>query len=1055
MAEFEKQPLVSNQQVEAHGVYSAASAFPYDVAQLQSIVRTRKLDEFKKNFQSVDNLVEKMKSHPVHGLSSSEIQMRKEAFGINKIEPPPPTPFWRLMLDALNDTTMIILIIASVVSMILTTTVIKPKELEWIDSVAILVAVVVVVMVTSCNDYSKEKQFRALNAQKDDKTMKVIRNGSQQEISVYEVVVGDIVVLGVGDQIAADGILIASNDMKVDESGMTGESDEIKKSVEKNPFLIGSCLVTGGSGLFIVTAVGKNSIYGDILLTLQENDEETPLQAKLDELAKIIGYVGIGSASMTFLVLIIEFFFKQDFHKAENYVIWVNYFILAITIIVVAVPEGLPLAVTISLAYSMKQMIKDQCLVRKLESCETMGSVSNICTDKTGTLTLNQMRVVRARFGKTSFIQQGTTPLGKDVKEKVNEDTRKYYNLISSVCSTAEIKPDSSGKRVVVGNKTEGGMLLLSEEMGCDYVTYRKALVVGNQPEGAIHHKFDFSSERKRMSVVLKGKEFSTNSGIKLDDKLYVLAKGASEMMLDKCTKIQLEDGSIVPLTSQDKTQIEKEILTFAEASLRTLILAYKEADMNTSLEADALESELILSALVGIQDPLRPAVKQAVADCHHASITVRMVTGDNIITAVAISKDAGILPQGLNVDQAIAEKRAITGPEFAKLTDQEVDAMLPTLVCMARSAPKDKYRLVCRLKANNMVVAATGDGSNDAPQLKAANVGLAMGIAGTEVAKEASDMIIMNDAFDTIVKAIAWGRTVTANVRKFLQFQLSVNVVALLIAFLGAAVVEESPLTSIQLLYVNLIMDSLGSLALATEGPAKNVLDCPPIHRSASIIAPGMLRNVIISGAYQIIVILCMMFEGACGNGFTVVPDSLYPVGLVDAETIKHFKELRQTYRYTVVYNFFIMVQIFNEFNSRRLNNEVNIFEGITKNFMFCGVIISTAVFQVIIMLVPGIRDVFGVYSCGPSALKPCKILTAPNSISGASWAVSICMAAGIMIVHLLGRAFIKTDKEFPVSEKRVAKDMEKIRKREQAQREKEEEELINRKKNFTDVAK
>jgi len=304
----------------------------------------------------------------------------------------------------------------------------------------------------------------------------------------------------------------------------------------------------------------------------------------------------------------------------------------------------------------------------------------------------------------------------------------------------------------------------------------------------------------------------------------------------------------------------------------------------------------------------------------------------------------------------------------------------------MARSAPQDKYRLVCRLKANNLVVAATGDGSNDAPQLKAANVGLAMGIAGTEVAKEASDMIIMNDAFDTIVTAVKWGRTVTENVRKFIQFQLSVNVVALLIAFLGAAVVEQSPLTSIQLLYVNLIMDSLGSLALATESPNDNILNRPPVHRSASLITPGMLRNIILISVYQSVIILLMMFPGL-GDKFCLVPESLNTPDIGEPEeygeefasTIKDIKKgyelIRQKYRYTVIYNFFIFVQIFNEFNSRRIGNELNIFQGMFKNMMFVGVIVGTIAFQCVIMLVPGIRDVFSVYTCTKSALKECAI--------------------------------------------------------------------------------
>lgn len=509
--------------------------------------------------------------------------------------------------------------------------------------------------------------------------------------------------------------------------------------------------------------------------------------------------------------------------------------------------------------------------------------------------------------------------------------------------------------------------------MGINYLDYRHALVIENNLEGAIQHKIDFSSQRKRMTSVLKNKEFQHNLKLEqeLPDKLTVLSKGASEIMLGKCTKMLLENGEVVELTADDRKSYEDDILRFAEGSLRTLILAYKEIDKDAPItDEDFLESDLTLVCLVGIQDPLRPNVKEAVANCHKASITVRMVTGDNLVTAVAISKDAGILPPDITVERALAEKRCITGPEFQKLSDTQVDAMLDTLVCMARSAPTDKYRLVCRLKANNKVVAATGDGSNDAPQLKAANVGLAMGIAGTEVAKEASDMIIMNDAFDTIVTAVAWGRTVTENVRKFLQFQLSVNVVALLIAFLGAAVLEESPLTSIQLLYVNLIMDSLGSLALATEGPNKSVLDCPPVHRSASLITPGMLRNIIIVSCYQSLIILLMMFDGF-GDTFCLVPDSLKPVEGDSPDTIDALADLRLMYRYTAIYNFFIFVQIFNEFNSRRINNEINIFENMFHNYMFCAVIFGTAAFQVVIMLVPGIRDVFDVYTCGSSALK------------------------------------------------------------------------------------
>lgn len=668
---------------------------------LSNIVMKRDMSVFRAQYATNDVLLEKLRTNSVTGLADAEIPERRKRYGPNMIEPPPPTPFWRLMVDAVNDKTMITLIVAAVVSLVLTTTVIPPSELEYIDSIAILVAVVVVVLVTSTNNYSKEKQFRELNKQKDDKPVEVLRSGVIKKVSIHDVVVGDICHLLVGFQIACDGVCIKSDDIKVDESGMTGESREVSKTADTEPLMIGSCLITAGSGFFVATAVGRNSIYGKILESLQEEDEQTPLQEKLEKMAGLIGNVGMGAAAITFIALIIKFFFTPsiNYKDPKEYVLWVNYFILAVTIIVVAVPEGLPLAVTISLAYSMKQMMKDYCLVRKLEACETMGSVTNICSDKTGTLTQNQMKVVRAFIGEKEFkqtIEDGK--LGQNIKAEVSQKATQMYGVITGICSTAFIadkneKKEGDDKKSaafedknaprfgVNGNKTEGALLYLladiegSGEKNLQYYTayqkYRAALKVGTELEGAVKFRIDFSSNRKRMTYVVNSSEYLKN--IKCDSldpsKLLVLSKGAPAMMLPRCKYIQMADGTIQELDEQVMKLYKDNITEYAKSSLRPLILAFKEVPESTMMEPDALESNLVIIGMVGIQDPLRPAVIGAVADCRTAGIRVRMVTGDNIETAVAIAKDAGIIEdKNMTVEEAKKLKIAIEGVDIRDL---------------------------------------------------------------------------------------------------------------------------------------------------------------------------------------------------------------------------------------------------------------------------------------------------------------------------------------------------------------------------------------------------
>ncbi|KAH0573804.1 Calcium-transporting ATPase [Spironucleus salmonicida] len=952
----------------------------------------------------VNQLSSYMKTSILEGLSQQQV-VTNQKWGQNKIPDRPPEPFWKIFLGTFKDPTLIILIIAAIVSIIIGSAIpAQRKHGGYIDGIAILVAVAVVSLVGSVNDYQKERQFRKLNAVKEARDITVLREGKLISLSVYSLVVGDIYVFEMGDQLAADGILVSHQLLKMDQSQITGESMAISKNAQK-PWLVGGALVSEGSGKMIVTAVGIDTINGEAMLALQDdNDLETPLQTKLNALVKIVGYIGLISAVLTFIVLIAKFFIANLHQDTQNYAIWVNYLILAITIVVVAIPEGLPLAVTISLAFSMKKMLKDQCLVRKLQSCETCGSISIICSDKTGTLTMNQMRVVRIFTPNTSNDQ---------IKQIMSAKKGVPADIYSALCqfNTSFNKVRLNGD-TVLGSKTGGAFMLMSRDVyGCDYEQFVAGLVYNNDPEGAVVHQIDFTSDRKRSTMLIDLAKFSPPGSVKeqiqqiqSSGQYISVCRGASEIILNRCVSyIDPDSGAILPLTEELKNIMLAKIQEYAKQSYRTLIMGYKQMENITSdldeLEQD-MESELIFQLLVGIQDPLRPGVPEAINQLKMGGIKTVMVTGDNYITAISIAKEANIIDQHVEDDRI--SNFAVTGEQVRKMSDEELDSILPTLAVVARCQPKDKYRVVQRFQIAGHVVAATGDGSNDAPQLKEADVGLAMGIAGTEVAKEASDIVIMDDNFCSILHAVEWGRTVLASVRKFIQFQLTVNVVALVIAFLGAAFLSESPLTAIQLLYVNLIMDSLGSLALATEGPTPNILQAPPVKRSASIITPGMLRNIIIQSVYQLLVLLIMLFE--------------FPGNLICFTPTQVTGEKAIQYRYTSIYNFFIFAQIFNEFNSRRLNNELNVFDGLFKNILFIIIIVVTVALQILIMFTPGLRDIFNVYSCKQGATNCGGLIQ--YGIRWETWLINLGLAAASLVFHFFGR-LIRLPKEFKHQEK------------------------------------
>ena len=741
----------------------------------------------------------------------------------------------------------------------------------------------------------------------------------------------------------ADVILLEGSHVSTDESNITGEPNHQRKTpIDANsapdeladPFLIGKSTIMSGKGLGLVCAVGSASQQGQAEEKLSMEDEQTPLQAKLDTIAAQIGTIGLYCAILTFVgslgnLLLPNYWKGESSLTMATVNSTVNFLIVGITIIVVAVPEGLPLAVTISLAFSVMKMKKEQNLVRRLDASETMGGASQICSDKTGTLTQNLMTVV------SCYAE------GKHVSSLSQIGSKTREHLIDCICvnSSANIIWDEKeSKEIRTGNQTECGLLQFVRDDGIIYENKRS-----NNPEtGSI----PFSSKRKRMTTVVEHSDELAAPREKRQSRIFT--KGASEILLERCTHILNEEGEVEVLSLEQKAKIRKDVIThYATQAYRTLALAYRDygtaelqlKDFELDEDCEFLENNLTLIAIVGIQDPLRPDVRASIEQCRKSGIVVRMVTGDNLETARAISREAGILlPEDEPKQFACMEGEAFreyvggivedvdakTRKKFERPGDEahfrEVGSQLRVL---ARSSPQDKYLLVTGLKNLGEVVAVTGDGTNDAPALKKADVGFAMGKVGTDVAKEASDIILLDDNFSSIITAIKWGRNIYASIRKFLQFQLTVNIVAMFMAFIGGVVTGESPLNSVQMLWVNLIMDTFAALALATEPPSEELLDDAPHSRKDSIVTANMWRNIIGLSVYQILVLSLMLF-GADSLGF-VTKDILEP--WTPANGV-HF---------TMIFNTFVFMQVFNEVNARKIKpGEFNVFAGFFNNWMF-----------------------------------------------------------------------------------------------------------------------
>ncbi|XP_041859273.1 plasma membrane calcium-transporting ATPase 3b isoform X1 [Melanotaenia boesemani] len=999
----------------------AGGDFGVTVMELRELMELRGADALQKiqdSYGDTEGLCQRLQSSTTEGLSGdpADLERRHQAYGHNFIPPKKPKTFLELVWEALQDVTLIILEAAAIISLGLSFYQPPGKESEacgegaggvedegeadagWIEGAAILLSVVCVVLVTAFNDWSKEKQFRGLQSRiEQEQKFTVVRKGNVIQIPVADMVVGDMAQVKYGDLLPADGILVQGNDLKIDESSLTGESDHVRKSVDKDPMLLSGTHVMEGSGRMLVTAVGVNSQTGIIFTLLGAGDveedgkekkgkqpdgavennqnkakkqdggvamemqplksaeggevedrekkktnvpkkEKSVLQGKLTKLAVQIGKAGLVMSAITVIILVLFFVINTFVVKDSAWLpectpiyiqYFVKFFIIGVTVLVVAVPEGLPLAVTISLAYSVKKMMKDNNLVRHLDACETMGNATAICSDKTGTLTTNRMTVVQTYVGD---VHHRVIPDPGQINPRTL-DLLVNAIAINSAYTSKILPPDvEGGLAKQVGNKTECGLLGFILDLQRDYAPVREQI-----PEERLYKVYTFNSVRKSMSTV-----------IKLPDGTFRLySKGASEILLKKCSYVLDANGEPRSFRPRDRDEMVKQVIEpMACEGLRTICIAYRDLQPNPEPEWDNeadIVTELTCITVVGIEDPVRPEVPDAIRKCQRAGITVRMVTGDNINTARAIATKCGIIHPG---DDFIC----LEGKEFnrrirnekGEIEQERIDKIWPKLRVLARSSPTDKHTLVKGIIDSSVieqrqVVAVTGDGTNDGPALKKADVGFAMGIAGTDVAKEASDIILTDDNFSSIVKAVMWGRNVYDSISKFLQFQLTVNVVAVIVAFTGACITQDSPLKAVQMLWVNLIMDTFASLALATEPPTEALLLRKPYGRNNPLISLTMMKNILGHGVYQLVIIFTLLFIGE--RMFNIDSGRNAPLHSPPSE------------HYTIIFNTFVLMQLFNEINARKIHGERNVFDGIFSNPIFCSIVLGTFAVQIVIV--------------------------------------------------------------------------------------------------------
>jgi Ca2+-transporting ATPase len=995
------------------------------------------------------------------GLTPTEANRSQERFGSNRLTPLPREPLWKKFLEKFDEPIIKILLAAALLSMFVdlfqgnpevagvslgvVALVIAGAALvklgQWVpallfgsaialffvgitfpphhpsvEGLAVMIAVILATGVAFLSEYKSDREFELLNAQKESLRVKVIRGGEFHTVPTEAVLVGDLVVLEMGDEIPADGRLVKAADLFVDQSLMTGESEPSRKrptgtddtsdGPEQPGCLYRGTQVVDGAGEMVVTEVGDATYLGQIArrLSADEDEEEegepgasapgeteetrvkrkltvskelTPLQQKLTKLADLISNVGYAAAGLIFLALLVRGLWVGELNPAtlkpgtETPLGWVgvagnvlSYFVYMVIIIVVAVPEGLPMSVTVSLALAMQKMTRANSLVRQLVACETIGSATVICSDKTGTLTQNKMQVERLFWDGHAFDR------GKPDWPKIEPQLDwprdgkplDWLVLSSAVNSTANLE-EKQGKVATVGNSTEGALLQWLREAGIPYADLRARFPVLYQ----IH----FSSERKRMTTV-----------IRYGRRLVSLVKGAPEWVLEQSTHYQTADGTAQPWTPERKRAVHEALRHAASEAMRTLGFAYAELAPDTPDTEDALhqqreslEGGLTFLGFAAIRDPLREDVKDAVARCREAGIEVKMITGDNVETARAIAFDIGLIEHRrapIDTPGAVV----LTSAEFARRFDElkalrakssptpeearhaeELHAGLTSLRVLARARPLDKFKMVELLQAEGHVVAVTGDGTNDAPALKRADVGLAMGIAGTEVAKEASKIVLLDDAFSTIVKAVHWGRSLYENIQRFIQFQLTINVSALTIAFLGPFFGVRPPFTVLQLLWINVIMDTFASIALCSEPPREGLLRVPPKRRDENILTRPMLQTIFGTAGFFVVVMMALLI-GMEHFGWFASGGGPKPKGWTFDPL-----NVRQVSIFFTLYVFF---QVWNQINCRSLVPEVSGLRGLWRNPTFLTIAGTVAVVQALIISVPFLAEIFSVEPLG-----------------------------------------------------------------------------------------
>lgn len=847
-----------------------------------------------------------------NGLTAAEVAESRAKHGENILTPPTRVSLWRLYLDKYNDPIIKILLVAAAVSLGLAFV-----EGNFAETAGIFLAVFLATTVGFYFERDAARKFDVLTAIGEEQPVKAVREGTVCEIARRDVVVGDVIIIETGDEVPADGILFEATDLQMDESALTGEPMAYKNTEagEDNAaypanVVLRSTMVMGGSGRMTVTAVGDNTEIGHVAgRSTEMTAVKTPLNTQLDKLASLISKVGTGVALSALVIFLTHDILTNPLWHTSDYIgmtgVVLKYFMMAVTLIVMAVPEGLPMAVTLALALNMRRMLKSNNLVRKLHACETMGAVTVICTDKTGTLTQNKMQVA-------------------EMVQSANDETAPDLSLAIAGNTTAEL----NGGRGI-GNPTEIALLLWLDGNGEDYTSLRKNI--------NIIERLPFSTERKYMATLCD-----------IGGTRWLFVKGAPEIVMSRCA-----------MTDEKRTEMTTRLTAFQNKAMRTLAFACKKT---TVMDVE----NMTLQGIAAISDPLRHEVPDAVRRCGDAGISVKIVTGDTAATAVEIARQIGIVARN-NDDNPINEREIITGQEFAALSDEEAYGRTEEIKVMSRARPTDKMRLVDLLQKRGEVVAVTGDGTNDSPALNHAHVGLSLG-SGTAVAKNASDMTLLDDSFDSIVKAVQWGRSLYRNIQRFVFFQLIVNVTALLLVLGGSLVGTELPLTIPQMLWVNLIMDTFAAMALASLPPESDVMDERPRSREAFIISRPMGRAIVIVGVLFFAVMLTMLyyFEVVAG----ISPEEL-----------------------TVFFTVFVMLQWWNLFNAKAWGTCESAFRGFKKDKGLLLVLAIVLAGQWIIVTFGG--EMFR---------------TVP--LSPATWLAIMAATSPVMIVGELARMINKRDK-------------------------------------------